>query len=166
MTTAATPPTEPPGRRIAFEAFQRTRDERHLKTLSVFYYAFAGLTIVFGCAGVLYLGFGVGLLFNTDDLFAGDPNAPPPEVMRIIGGFLAAIGVMAALYQFVTAVLLVLTARFIAKRRNRMFCLVVAGLSCLSVPLGTALGVYTFVILTRPEFIERFGGRKQPAIGL
>ena len=58
-----------------------------------------------------------------------------------------------------------LAGRFIALRRHRMFCLVIAGLICLWVPLGTALGVYTFVILTRPGVIEWFGGRAQPAIG-
>jgi hypothetical protein len=38
-------------------------------------------------------------------------------------------------------------------------------LTCLSVPLGTALGAYTFVILTRSDVIERFRRRTQPAIG-
>ena len=76
MTTAATPPTEPPSRRIAFEAFQQERDEQHLRTLVVFYCVLAAMTLVFGC-----------------------------------------------------------------------------------------LCVYTFVILTRPDVIERFGGRNRSAIG-
>ncbi len=159
MTTAATPPTELPGQRVAFAALQRTRDEQHLTRLVIAYYVLAGLTLLFGCAGVLYMAFGVGMIFLSEDLVASDPNAPPPGVIQLIGGVLAAVGVVIALLQFVSAVLLTMTARFISMRQYRTFCLVTAGLTCLSVPLGTALGVYTFVILTRPDIIERFGGR-------
>ena len=166
MSTTPTPPTEPPGQRVAFAALQRTRDEQHLTRLVIAYYVLAGLTLLFGCAGLLYMVFGVGMFFLSDDLVASDPNALPPGVIQIIGGVLAAVGVVIALLQFVSAMLLGITARFISIRRSRMFCLVVAGLTCLSVPLGTALGVYTFVILTRPDVIERFGGSTRPrAIG-
>ena len=144
---------------------QRTRDEQHLTRLVLFYYVLAGLTLLFGCAGLLYMASGVGMFFLPDEMFAGDPNPPPPHVIQIIGGVLAAVGVVIAMLQFVSAVLLALTARFLSKRQYRMFCLVTAGLTCLSVPLGTALGVYTFVILTRPDVIERFGGRNRSAIG-
>jgi hypothetical protein len=159
MTTAATPPTEPPDARKASAALQRTRDEQNLLSLVVGYYVMAGLTLMFGCAGVLYVVFGVGMVFLADDLVAADPNAPPPGVVQLIGGILSAVGAVIALLQLVSAVLLVMTARFISMRRYRTFCLVVAGLTCLSVPLGTALGVFTFVILARPGVIERFGGR-------
>ncbi len=150
---------------MAAAALQRTRDEQHLTTLVVSYYVFAGLTLLIGCAGMLYLVFGVSMVFLSDDLLAADPNAPPPGVIQLIGGVVAVIGVLVALLQVVSAVLLATTARFLSMRRYRTFCLVVAGLTCLSVPLGTALGVYTFVILTRPDIIERFGGRTQSAIG-
>ncbi|TDJ54551.1 MAG: hypothetical protein E2O40_07210 [Planctomycetota bacterium] len=165
MTKAATPPTEPPGQRTASPALQRSRDEQHLTSLVVAYYVMAGLTLMFGCAGVLYLVFGVGIVFLSDDLVAADPNAPPQGVIQLIGGVLAGVGVLIALLQFVSTVLLVMTARFLATRRYRTFCLVVAGLTCLSVPLGTALGVFTFVVLARPGVIERFGGRRDKSIG-
>ena len=165
MTTAATPPTELQGHAAASAAIQRTRDKQHLTRLVVSYYVLAGLTLLFGCAGLLYMVFGVGMFVLSDDLLAADPNAPPPGVIQLIGGVLAAVGVVIALLQFVSTVLLAMTARFISMRQYRTFCLVTAGLTCLSVPLGTALGVYTFVILTRPDIIERFGGRTQTAIG-
>ena len=150
---------------MASAALRRTRDAQHLTTLVVSYYVLAGLTLMFSCAGVLYIVFGVSMVFLSEDLLAADPNAPPPGVIQLIGGVVAAVGMLVALLQFVSTVLLVTTARFISLRQYRTFCLVTAGLTCLSVPLGTALGVYTFVILTRPDVIERFGGRTQPAIG-
>ena len=165
MTTGPTPPTEPPAQREASAALQRRRDEQHLTTLVVSYYVLAGLMLLFSCAGVLYLVFGVGLVFLPEDLLAADPNAPPPSMIKLIGGVFAAVGVLIAFLQFVSTVLLAITARYISQRRHRTFCLVIAGLTCLQVPLGTALGVYTFLILTRPDVIERFGGRKNMAIG-
>jgi hypothetical protein len=141
---------------MASAALRRTRDAQHLTTLVVSYYVLAGLTLMLGCAGVLYIVFGVSMVFLSEDLLAADPNAPPPGVIQLIGGVVAAVGMLVALLQFVSTVLLVTTARFISLRQYRTFCLVTAGLTCLSVPLGTALGVYTFVILTRPDVIERF----------
>lgn len=41
--------------------------------------------------------------------------------------------------------------RCIRKRKNYTFILVIAGINCAFVmPLGTVLGVFTFVVLTRP----------------
>lgn len=34
--------------------------------------------------------------------------------------------------------------------------MVVAGVSCLSIPLGTALGVFTFIVLSRPSIVRLF----------
>jgi hypothetical protein len=45
---------------------------------------------------------------------------------------------------------------FLLKRRHRMFILIVAGLNCLSVPLGTILGVFTFVVLGRDSVRKAF----------
>jgi hypothetical protein len=40
--------------------------------------------------------------------------------------------------------------RCLRDRRHFIFVLVIAGLECAFVPWGTALGVFTFVVLTRP----------------
>jgi len=44
-----------------------------------------------------------------------------------------------------------LSARYLAKRRKKTFSIVVAALNCLSLPLGTILGVFTIVVLSRPS---------------
>jgi tryptophan-rich sensory protein len=36
------------------------------------------------------------------------------------------------------------------RRRARMFSLVVGGVNCLAFPFGTALGVFTLIVLVRP----------------
>jgi hypothetical protein len=43
-----------------------------------------------------------------------------------------------------------LTAQGLRRRRWRGLTYVTAALSCLSIPVGTALGVYTFIVMNRP----------------
>ena len=161
MTTPATPPTE----RASPLVLQRARDEQHLRTLAVFYYVLAGLGLLFGCLGLVYVGGGTLLAFLPEDTFASDPDAPPAAAVHAAGWIVIVIGALATVLQLTGSLLLVLTGRFIAARRHRMFCLIVAGLTCLHVPLGTALGVCTFIVLSRERVIALFGGRTPPAIG-
>ena len=44
-----------------------------------------------------------------------------------------------------------LSARFLRGRRHRTFSLIVAGINCLGIPLGTILGVFTLIVLLRPS---------------
>jgi len=51
------------------------------------------------------------------------------------------------------------------KRKHRTFLLVMAALSCLSIPYGTILGIFTFMVLQRPaakKLFEQGGTRNQP----
>jgi hypothetical protein len=54
------------------------------------------------------------------------------------------------------AALLAVAGRRLKQRRSHTFCLVVAGLTCMNMPLGTVLGVFTLVVLTRPGVREAF----------
>ena len=44
-----------------------------------------------------------------------------------------------------------LVGRYLRDRRHRTFCLVMAGLSCLQIPWGTAIGICTISVLNRPS---------------
>ena len=49
-----------------------------------------------------------------------------------------------------------MTARFLVQRRNHRFCLVLAGVTCLFMPLGTILGVFTLIVLMRDSVQQSF----------
>ena len=49
-----------------------------------------------------------------------------------------------------------LAYRRLKQRRSRILCMVVAGVCCLGVPYGTLLGIFTFVVLTRPSVVRLF----------
>jgi hypothetical protein len=42
-----------------------------------------------------------------------------------------------------------LSGLFLRARRHRTFSMVVAAINCLHIPIGTALGVFTFIVLGR-----------------
>ena len=47
-------------------------------------------------------------------------------------------------------------------RKGRTFSLVVAGLNCLHIPLGTVLGVFTIIVLIRDSVRELYAASGAP----
>ena len=55
------------------------------------------------------------------------------------------------------AVLILAVGRSLSRRKRYNFCLVMACVECLFMPFGTALGVFTIVVLNRPSVKQSFG---------
>ncbi|NNJ85601.1 MAG: hypothetical protein HKP20_00385 [Akkermansiaceae bacterium] len=68
-------------------------------------------------------------------------------------------------YLFMGLLLLVLavgnflSAGYMKRRKNRTFSLVVAGINCLQVPMGTVLGVFTIMVLLRDTVVKSYENR-------
>ena len=60
-------------------------------------------------------------------------------------------------------VCLALAGRYLLQRTHYTFCLVVAAIACLLMPFGTALGIFTIIVLMRPSVREMFEGAPRPA---
>jgi hypothetical protein len=132
---------------------QLIQDAEHLKLLSVFHYVLAGLTALGGFFPLMYVAMGAMMVSGA---FSGGGSAgAPPEAF---GWFFVVIGALFSLLLWAFAVTLFLTARALAARRNRIFCLVIAAISCAGFPLGTALGVFTILVLQRPSIRHLFDG--------
>ena len=129
---------------------QATPTDEHLRLLSVFHYAWAGCGI-FGLAFIaLHYSFMSAIMDPARMAESGKP--PPPEMMQMMQ--LMYVGF--ALYGITTMVLNVLAAMSIRARSNWTFCMIVAGINCISVPLGTVLGVFTLVLLGKDAAREKF----------
>jgi SNF family Na+-dependent transporter len=74
---------------------------------------------------------------------------------------LIAFGALFMLLALTLGILIIYSGRCIKARRNWIFSLVIAGFMCLSVPLGTALGVFTFIVLLR-DSVKRLYGLPTP----
>lgn len=131
---------------------QTVRDKDHLRLLSIFYFISAGLSGFFALFPLLYAVMGLAFLSIPDRLQHAADNPPPAMFGWILFGF--GIGLTILLLIFAVAKLLAGFA--IRKRRHRLFVLIVAGFSCLSIPYGTLLGVFTFIVLGRPSVAALF----------
>jgi hypothetical protein len=118
-------------------------DLEHLRLLSIGYYVAAAFSALFGFLPLVHVGMGVAMVTGS---MPGSRGSGPPAEM---GWLFVAIGVTFMFALFSLAVVNFLTARFIAKREKRTFCIVIAALNCLHAPLGTLLGVFTIVVLSR-----------------
>lgn len=131
------------------ESRQDIIDNEQLRLLRIGYFISAGQTAIFVPIGLLYAS--MGLLFS--HLPTSHGSAPPPAAMSwifaVFGSVFAGLGGLAALLKLLTAIRL-------KERRSRVLCLVTAGLSCIEIPYGTALGIMTFIVLGRPNVREQF----------
>ena len=140
---------------------QVNKDLEHLKILSICFYVLSGLTLLPVLFGVLYIVLGVffGIALSAEPHRAGEP---PPA---IFGGFFVVFGLIFALVFGAIGILALKAGLNLSKRKSYTFCFVVACLVCLWMPLGTILGVFTIIVLTRDSVKAIFAGQNNQQFG-
>jgi hypothetical protein len=131
---------------------QQKRDQEHLKLLSIFHFVFGGLALLgIGFLGVHY--FIMHTVFSNPDMWNSHKAPMPPK---------AFLDAFIWFYLFMGLLLLagfvlnVLSGLYLRQKKHRFFSLIVGGLNCLQIPFGTALGVFTIIVLTRDSVRQRY----------
>lgn len=131
---------------------QRKIDEGHLDLLSIFHFVGAGLALL----GLLFLLLHYAMfqtLFDNPKMWQGQQQGPPPEeFFAAFQWFYLIFGVWFA----VSLALNVISGLYLRARRHWTFSLVVGGVNCLHIPLGTVLGVFTIIVLMRDSVRELY----------
>lgn len=135
-------PSEPPATAPA-TGTPSGQDLAHLDTIGILYYVLAGITAVFSLFPVIHLIVGIGML-----TLPAQPGQPAHEA-AFVGWLFIAVAVSLIGFGMTLAVLFLMIARRLRQRRGYMFCVVVSAVSCLSMPFGTALGVFSLIVLTK-----------------
>jgi hypothetical protein len=94
---------------------------------------------------------GAFMLFGAFD--GAKPSDAPPKA---VGLMFMSIGIAISLIMASFTVLKLLTAQAIGKRKWKGLIFATAAISCFGVPWGTALGVFTFLVLSRPSVASQF----------
>jgi hypothetical protein len=131
---------------------QRKRDLEHVRLLSVFHFVFAGLALL----GMIFLGFHYFMMhtfFTNPDLWKNQNGQPPPPAIMNI---LIWVYIFGGVFLAAALILNALSGLFLAQRKNRLFSLIIAGLNCLQIPFGTALGIFTIFVLCRDSVRELY----------
>jgi hypothetical protein len=119
------------------------QDREHLRLLTLFYYIWAGFQSLGGLIGLAFVG--VGAFIVSSPQIAQANNPPPPW----FGAIFAGIGALVFVAVEGMAALSFFTGRFLDRRQHHTFCVVISALNCMSLPLGTALGVFSILVLQR-----------------
>jgi hypothetical protein len=130
---------------------QRLLDEEHLKLLRIGYIVAGVADAFFALFPLIYVLIGIFIAASVPG--PTRPGEPNPAVFGLIFVF---IGLMVSFLFAAQAALKLLTARALGRRRRRMLCFIAAGLSCLQMPWGILLGVFTFMVLGRESVKELF----------
>lgn len=126
------------------DAYQLRQDTDHLKILSIIWYVMSGLSLIGVCLGLLYTLGGMGVAA------AGGQDAAA-------GGIFLCVGIAVLVFSLLGGLLNFLVARNLQRRKGHLFCMIISGIICLNFPLGTALGVFTIMVLLRPTVKKAFG---------
>lgn len=118
---------------------QQMADIGHLRALAICHYVWGGFTVLSSTGFVLFLLFVVGTTATP-----AQGRTPPLMWMESV-----MIGMVAIMW--VIGVLTIYSGYCLANRRLRTFSLIIAGINCLSVPIGLLLGIFTFIVLFRPS---------------
>jgi hypothetical protein len=128
-------------------------DNEHLKILSICWYVMAGFTVFTSLFPFFYLAMGIAML---NGAFPAGPGAAPLASTRMIGIMFITIAGLFILALWSLAALSIVTGLSLARRKRLILCYVTAGITCLQIPFGTVLGVFTFIVLARSTVRNQF----------
>lgn len=131
---------------------QSILDEEHLKLLRIGYIIIGVADSFFALIPLVYVAIGIGMTASGIQV----PTRPGEPSLAVVGGFLVVFGIAFCIFFAAQAVLQLLAARALGKRRSRLLCQIAAGASCLQMPWGVVLAVFTFLVLGRESVKQLF----------
>ncbi|MBL8819008.1 MAG: hypothetical protein JNL58_23465 [Planctomyces sp.] len=110
------------------------------------------MSLICGCCPIFHVGIGIAIIVRPQSLQDNGNQGPPPEVgylFVIVGLFIIAVA-------WAIGICIILSGKYLSEQRRRVFSIVIAAISCASFPIGTALGVFTLIVLLRPSVIKLY----------
>ena len=131
--------------------------EQYLKLLAIFHYIHSGVAAVgilfYGLFQMVILGLASMITINAFHNY----TFLTATVLSTLGWTAALLLGLGFLVNISMVVALVFAGRFMQQRKHFMFCLVIAGIESVIFPVGTMLGIFTLITLTRPQIQSLFG---------
>ena len=140
---------------------QTSEDEKNLRLLSIFHYVLGGLAGLFSLLPFIHLAIGLAMIYAPGKM-SSHGNMPP----AFAGWIFVAIASCLILFGWTLALCIILTGRYLARRKKYQFCLVIGGVECLFIPIGTILGVFSLIVLTKSSVKELFQQNRPEATRL
>ncbi len=127
-------------------------DKDHLRLLSIFHYVVAGILAFCSLIPIVHLV--LGIMVVTGVLRDTTSGQPAPDA---VGWFLIVFAAGSILLGLSFSLCVAMAGRNLARRRRHLYCMIIAGIECFFMPLGTILGVFTIIVLQRQSVKQLFG---------
>lgn len=142
--------TPPPS---TVEEFQIRQDKEQLNLLGILWKVYSGLALLGVCFGGFYIFIGATMGAAVSPSSSSNVSTSDPQMLTaIFSVFGLAICAIAAT---VSVVAWIVSTKLVS-RTSYGLCFAVACVICLNMPLGTALGIFTIVVLNRPSVKATF----------
>jgi len=129
----------------------QARDREQVNVLGICFFVLGGLNLL--AVAIIPIFAVIGDRIVEDDILPGPLTRDRLHVTLV----------SSAVVQGVKGILDLVTGYCLMKRRARTFCMVMAGISCIAIPLGTILGVFTLIVLGRESVRRAFAAGNVPA---
>jgi hypothetical protein len=126
-------------------------ENKYVDLLSVFHYVGGGLVALFSCFFLIH--FFIGLAMVTGAFPSEHGEAMPPQ---LFGWIFVIVGLVCVLGGWTIAAGMIIAGTKLKKRSAWLFCLIVAGIECMFMPVGTVLGVFTLILLNKESVKKAF----------
>jgi len=126
-----------------------TEDESHLNALAIAHYVVGGLGVLFACLPLVHMVLGLSLLSGVGEMQMKLNGQPADGAPGLIGVMFFGIGLLGFLIGQAVSISMILSGRFLHLRRNYNFSFVLACIACIAFPVGTVLGIFTIIVLSR-----------------
>ena len=130
-----------------------TKDESNLQLLSVFHYIMGAFGCLFSFMPLIHLFLGLAFILAPAQ-FQGQGGEMPPE---FVGWLFFGLGLFFFVMGQTVSICIILSGRFIARRKNYLYSFILACIECMFVPFGTILGVFTIVTLSKESVKKLYG---------
>ncbi len=127
---------------------QRENEFReHIRLLAMGHKIMAAIIGFFSLFPLIHIGVGLAALLGYLDPDESQDGFP----MNLIGGIFVGVGALIMVSGMILAILVGIAGKRLKEYRGRTYCLVMAGILCAIFPLGTVLGILSFLVLLKPE---------------
>jgi hypothetical protein len=130
------------------------RDLEHLKLLSIFHFVVGGIGALFSLFPIIHLVLGLALIYSPESFPDSNTGEAPPA---FVGYLFAAIGGLIIIIGETISALVIYSGLQMRKRRRYTFSFIIACVLCAFIPIGTVLGVFTIIVLSRDSVKQIYG---------
>jgi hypothetical protein len=137
------------------------RRHEHVRLLAILHFIYAGLILLGSLMPIFWLLIASVWWPELAGEAGREPGLAPALATGALGMAFVGFWVLLA---WIWAGVLVFAGRSLLTMRRHTYCMVVAAVACLNLPLGTVLGVVSLIVLNRQDVRALFDGDPQTTI--